>query len=66
MKEPLPGPEKERYTFETRGTSGTEDEADWRIVLFPRLTILASLELGAEIFVNTLPPEEAAMRLREI
>jgi len=42
------------------------DEADWRIVLFPRLTILASLELGAEIFVNTLPPEEAAMRLREI
>jgi UDPglucose--hexose-1-phosphate uridylyltransferase len=37
---------------------------DWRIVLFPRQTILAGLELGAEIFVNTLPPEEAAIRLR--
>jgi UDPglucose--hexose-1-phosphate uridylyltransferase len=36
---------------------------DWRIVLFPRLTILAGLELGAGIHVNTLPPEEAAARL---
>jgi UDPglucose--hexose-1-phosphate uridylyltransferase len=39
--------------------------ADWRIVLLPRLTILAGLELGADIFVNTLPPEEAAARLKE-
>jgi len=39
------------------------DEHDWRIVLLPRLTILAGLELGAGIFVNTLPPEEAAHRL---
>ncbi|MGZ4315258.1 MAG: hypothetical protein ACXVRS_05435 [Gaiellaceae bacterium] len=39
------------------------DNADWRIVLFPRLTILAGLELGAGIHVNTLPPEEAAARL---
>jgi UDPglucose--hexose-1-phosphate uridylyltransferase len=38
---------------------------DWRIVLLPRLTILAGLELGAGIFVNTLPPEEAALRLKE-
>jgi UDPglucose--hexose-1-phosphate uridylyltransferase len=36
----------------------------WRLVLFPRLTVLAGLELGAEIFVNTVPPEEAAARLR--
>jgi UDPglucose--hexose-1-phosphate uridylyltransferase len=36
---------------------------DWRLVLFPRLTVLAGLELGAQIFVNTLPPEEAAARL---
>jgi UDPglucose--hexose-1-phosphate uridylyltransferase len=36
---------------------------DWRLVLFPRLTILAGLELGAGIHVNTLPPEEAAARL---
>jgi len=34
--------------------------------LFPRLTVLAGLELGAEIFVNTLPPEEAAVRLRGV
>lgn len=40
------------------------DDRDWRLVLLPRLTILAGLELGAGIFVNTLPPEEAAERLR--
>jgi UDPglucose--hexose-1-phosphate uridylyltransferase len=40
-----------------------QDERDWRLVLLPRLTILAGLELGAGIFVNTLPPEEAAQRL---
>lgn len=40
-------------------------EGDWRIVLLPRLTVLAGLELGAGIFVNTLPPEEAAARLKE-
>jgi UDPglucose--hexose-1-phosphate uridylyltransferase len=40
-----------------------QGEGDWRLVLFPRLTILAGLELGAGIHVNTLPPEEAAARL---
>jgi UDPglucose--hexose-1-phosphate uridylyltransferase len=40
-----------------------QGERDWRLVLFPRLTILAGLELGAGIHVNTLPPEEAAARL---
>jgi UDPglucose--hexose-1-phosphate uridylyltransferase len=39
------------------------DGEDWRLVLLPRLTVLAGLELGAGIFVNTLPPEEAAARL---
>ena len=39
---------------------------DWRLVLFPRLNVLAGLELGASIFVNTVPPEEAAVRLREL
>lgn len=37
---------------------------EWRLVLLPRLSILAGLELGAGIFVNALPPEEAAERLR--
>ena len=40
-----------------------QGEGDWRLVLFPRLTILAGLELGVGIHVNTLPPEEAAARL---
>ena len=39
------------------------DERDWRLVLLPRMTVLAGLELGAGIFVNTLAPEEAAERL---
>jgi len=37
---------------------------DWRLVLFPRLNVLAGLELGAGLHVNTVPPEEAAARLR--
>jgi len=37
---------------------------DWSLVLFPRLNVLAGLELGAGIYVNTLAPEEAADRLR--
>jgi UDPglucose--hexose-1-phosphate uridylyltransferase len=39
-------------------------DGDWRIVLLPRLSVLAGLELGAGIFVNTLPPEEAAAELK--
>jgi UDPglucose--hexose-1-phosphate uridylyltransferase len=39
-------------------------ERGWRLVLLPRLTILAALELGAGVYVNTLAPEEAADRLR--
>jgi UDPglucose--hexose-1-phosphate uridylyltransferase len=42
-----------------------ESSGDWRLILLPRLTVLAGLELGAGIFVNTLAPEEAAMRLLE-
>jgi UDPglucose--hexose-1-phosphate uridylyltransferase len=40
-------------------------ESGWRLVLLPRLTILAALELGAGVYVNTLAPEEAAARLRD-
>jgi UDPglucose--hexose-1-phosphate uridylyltransferase len=39
-------------------------DSGWRLVLLPRLSVLAGLELGAGIYVNTLPPEEAAARLR--
>jgi UDPglucose--hexose-1-phosphate uridylyltransferase len=40
-------------------------ESAWRLVLLPRLSVLAGLELGAGVYVNTLAPEEAAARLRE-
>jgi UDPglucose--hexose-1-phosphate uridylyltransferase len=36
----------------------------WHIELVPRLTVLAGIELGAGVYVNTLAPEEAAGRLR--
>jgi UDPglucose--hexose-1-phosphate uridylyltransferase len=38
--------------------------AHWHLELVPRLTVFAGLELGAGIYVNSLPPEEAAQRLR--
>ena len=37
----------------------------WHLEVVPRLTVLAGLELGAGIYVNSLPPEEAAAALRE-
>jgi len=38
--------------------------AHWHVELLPRLTVFAGLELGARIYVNWLPPAEAAARLR--
>jgi UDPglucose--hexose-1-phosphate uridylyltransferase len=38
--------------------------AHWHFEILPRLSVPAGLELGAEIYVNWLPPEEAAERLR--
>lgn len=39
-------------------------DGHWHLELLPRLTVFAGIELGAEIYVNTLAPEEAAERLR--
>ena len=39
-------------------------EAGWRLVLFPRLSTIAALELGAGLWINTVAPEEAATALR--
>jgi UDPglucose--hexose-1-phosphate uridylyltransferase len=36
----------------------------WHLELLPRLTVFASVELGAGYYVNTLRPEEAAQALR--
>ena len=38
--------------------------AHWHFEVVPRLTVFAGLELGAGLYVNWLPPEEAATRLR--
>ena len=40
------------------------DGPHWHLEVVPRLTILAGLELGAGIYVNTLDPDDAAGRLR--
>jgi hypothetical protein len=36
----------------------------WHIHFAPRLTALAAVELGAGIFINVMPPEQAAENLR--
>jgi UDPglucose--hexose-1-phosphate uridylyltransferase len=36
----------------------------WHLHVVPRLTTLAGLELGAGLYVNVMPPMEAAERLR--
>jgi UDPglucose--hexose-1-phosphate uridylyltransferase len=41
-----------------------ETSGYWHLELLPRLTIAAGLELGAGIYVNPLPPEQAAPALR--
>jgi UDPglucose--hexose-1-phosphate uridylyltransferase len=40
------------------------DTAHWHVEVLPRLSVLAGIELGAGIYVNALPPDEAAERLR--
>ena len=39
--------------------------AHWHLELLPRLSILAGLELGAGVYINSLAPEDAAARLLE-
>jgi UDPglucose--hexose-1-phosphate uridylyltransferase len=36
----------------------------WHLEVVPRLTVLAGIELGAGVYVNTLAPEDAAAALR--
>jgi UDPglucose--hexose-1-phosphate uridylyltransferase len=40
------------------------DTLHWHLEVLPRLTVFAGLELGAGIYVNPLPPDEAAAALR--
>ena len=41
-----------------------ENAYHWHLVIMPRINIWAGLELGTEIYVNTIPPEQAAEYLR--
>jgi UDPglucose--hexose-1-phosphate uridylyltransferase len=38
----------------------------WHLEVLPRLSVLAGVELGAGIYVNALPPEQAAAALRDL
>ena len=40
-------------------------DGHWHLELVPRLNVYAGIELGGGIFINTLPPADAAARLRE-
>ncbi len=40
------------------------DGPHWHVELFPRTTRLAGLELGAGVYIDAVPPEEAARLLR--
>ena len=38
----------------------------WHLEITPRITILAGFEWGAGFCINTVSPEQAAARLREV
>jgi len=42
------------------------DTHHWHLELFPRLNVLAGAELGAGWYINAMPPQEAASRLRDL
>ena len=44
--------------------SHNENAYHWHLVILPRINIWAGLELGTEIYVNIVPPEQAAQYLR--
>jgi UDPglucose--hexose-1-phosphate uridylyltransferase len=46
------------------GNLWLHESGHWHLELLPRLTVLASLELGAGHYINTLAPERAAATLR--
>lgn len=51
----------------TSPTSDGEVHYDhWRLNITPRLTTAAGFELGSGIFINTMPPEDAAAFLRDV
>jgi UDPglucose--hexose-1-phosphate uridylyltransferase len=43
-----------------------DDTFHWHLEITPRLTTPAGFELGTSIYINTVPPEDAAGYLREV
>jgi UDPglucose--hexose-1-phosphate uridylyltransferase len=41
------------------------DTGHWHVEIVPRLSVLAGIELGAGIYVNSVAPETAAEELRQ-
>lgn len=42
------------------------EDGHWHLEALPRMTVPAGVELGAGLYVNPLPPEQAARELREL
>ena len=46
------------------GASRLDQVYHWRFEITPRLTRLSAFELGAEVFINPISPEKAALEIR--
>lgn len=56
------------YNFVIESTANSEKHTlygHWRLNLVPRLTTPAGFEIGSGIFINTMPPEQAAKYIRD-
>ena len=42
------------------------DTSHWHVEVLPRTAVLAGLELGEGVYLNSMPPEQAAAALREV
>lgn len=52
------------HTSPVRPSPGLERAFHWRMEILPRLTVPSGFELGHGVFIVTVPPEDAASRLR--
>lgn len=52
------------YWIHTYPLHGESRPFHWHIEILPRITMAGGLELGAGVWVNTVPPENAAAQLR--
>ncbi len=50
----------------SRGCEQWRDSYHWHLEICPRTSIPTGFELGSGLFVNTVSPEEAARRLRQV